>query len=197
MREKRLPKLPPIADCGSLVYTVRVRQTVFNFVLIVVSLIAACQIPRFEPVDRKSELRGRVVAIGDGDSITVLDDGRTETRIRFFAIDAPEMNQPFGKQSKQHLSELIYGKTVKVEVHGRDRYERTVGKVMLDGLDINLEQIKGGYAWHYRAFENQQDWPDRVAYRDGETAAREAGRGLWADSDPVPPWRHRKDERER
>jgi endonuclease YncB( thermonuclease family) len=161
------------------------------------AFLAACQAPQYAPIDPKGDFTGRVVAIGDGDSITVLDDSRQERRVRFFAIDSPELNQAFGKQSKQHLSELIYGKTVTVEVHGRDRYERAVGKVLLDGLDINLAQIKGGYAWHYRQFENQQDWPDRVAYRDAETAARDAGIGLWAESDPEPPWRHRKEERER
>lgn len=162
----------------------------------VLALCAACQIPRYEPLDPKSDFTGRVVAIGDGDSITVLDETRTERRVRFFAIDAPELNQSFGKQSKQHLSELIYGKTVKVEVHGRDRYERAVGKVFIDGLDVNLEQIKGGFAWHYRAFENQQSSADRVTYRDAESAAREQQLGLWAESDPEPPWRYRKEERE-
>ncbi|MBK7707682.1 MAG: thermonuclease family protein [Acidobacteria bacterium] len=173
------------------------RRSILSVLLVFVSLAVACQVPQYAPVDPKGDFTGRVVAVGDGDSITVLDDSKQERRVRFFAIDSPELNQAFGKQSKQHLSDLIFGKTVKVEVHGRDRYQRSVGKVLLDGLDINLEQVKGGFAWHYRAFENQQDWPDRVAYRDAETAARESKLGLWTESDPEPPWQHRKDERER
>jgi endonuclease YncB( thermonuclease family) len=160
------------------------------------ALVGACQFPQYAPIDPKADISGRVVAVGDGDSITVVDAARREHRVRFFAIDAPELNQAFGKQSKQHLSDLVYGKTVTIEVHGRDRYERAVGKVTLDGLDINLEQIRSGFAWHYRQFENQQSGPDRVAYRDAETAAREASRGLWADPDPTPPWKFRKDGRE-
>ncbi len=166
--------------------------------LLLLSLvIASCQAPRFEPIDPKADFSGRVVAVGDGDSITVLDGSRREVRVRMFAIDAPELNQAFGRQSKQNLSDLVFGKTVQVEVHGRDRYERSVGKVSVDGLDINLEQVKRGFAWHYRNFENQQAPADRTAYRDAETAARASKLGLWSDSEPEPPWNYRKEERER
>ncbi len=182
---------------SDLVYNSSVRRLIPIAILALSFFSSACQAPRFAPVDPKSDFVGRVVAVGDGDSITVLDESRQQRRVRFFAIDSPETSQAFGKQAKQHLSSLIFGKTVKVEVHGRDRYERTVGKVFLDGRDVNLEQIKGGFAWHYRAFENQQTPTDRVSYRDAETEARYAKLGLWADADPEPPWRYRKDERER
>jgi endonuclease YncB( thermonuclease family) len=167
------------------------------FILIVTVIIAAgCQAPRYAPVDPRPDLAGKVVAIGDGDSITIMVDGRIEKRVRLFAIDAPEMNQPFGKQSKQNLSDLIYGRYVTIEVRGRDRYERFVGKVYLGEIDVNLEQIRSGFAWHYREFENQQSSADRIAYRDAESAARDSRSGLWTDQSPEPPWRHRKDERE-
>lgn len=172
------------------------KPTRLHILLTFLLVLSACSVPQFAPIDPKADFSGRVVAVGDGDSITVVDDARREHRVRFFAIDAPELNQAFGMQSKQHLSDLVYGKTVTIEVHGRDRYERAVGKVTLDGLDINLEQIRSGFAWHYRQFENQQSWPDRVAYRDAETAARGASIGLWSDSDPTPPWIYRKEGRD-
>lgn len=170
------------------------RIAVLIFLLLIVG---ACQAPRSVPVDPKSDLSGRVVAVGDGDSVTVLDDSRREHRVRMFAIDAPELNQAFGRQSKQSLSDLVFGKTVTVEVHGRDRYERSVGKILVDGIDVNLEQVKRGFAWHYRNFENQQTPADRAAYRDAESAARAKRLGLWSDPNPEPPWNYRKDERER
>ena len=43
---------------------------------------------------------GRVVGVSDGDTITVLDDAKTQQKIRFAGIDAPEKRQPFGERSK-------------------------------------------------------------------------------------------------
>lgn len=59
---------------------------------------------------------GKVVGIADGDTITVLRDGRNQVKIRLYGIDAPESGQPFGKASKQNLSSMVYGKPVPVEV---------------------------------------------------------------------------------
>jgi endonuclease YncB( thermonuclease family) len=74
------------------------------------------------------------------------------------------------------------------------KYRREVGKVLVDGVDANLEQIKRGMAWHYKAYEHEQSTYDRKVYADAENEARAAGLGLWADADPVPPWdfRHNK-----
>lgn len=92
-------------------------------------------------------LSGRVVGIADGDTITVLDNTNTQHKIRLAGIDAPEKKQPFGNNSKKMLSSLVFGKTVDVDWDKRDRYGRLVGKVIIDGVDANLEQIKYGLAW--------------------------------------------------
>jgi endonuclease YncB( thermonuclease family) len=103
-------------------------------------------------------------------------------------IDAPEKKQPFGQVSKQHLSSLVFGKTVDVEWFKKDRYQRTLGKILLDGLDVNREQIKSGMAWHYKKYEKEQLPEDRQSYADSETAAQQRRVGLWGDANPVPPW---------
>src|SRR3569832_2440108 len=92
-------------------------------------------------------LHGRVVNIADGDTITVLVDN-TPHKIRLAGIDAPEKAQSFGQVSKDHLRDLIADKMVDVEYHKKDRYRCVVGKVLLHGRDIDLEQIRGGMAWH-------------------------------------------------
>ena len=81
---------------------------------------------------------------------------------------APEKKQPFGDRSKQSLSDLVFDKSVTVETNKRDKYQREVGKVLVDGLDANLEQVKRGMAWHYKAYEREQPETDRKVYANAE-----------------------------
>ena len=84
-------------------------------------------------------LKGKVIGISDGDTVDVLDSSKTTHRIRLAGIDAPEKAQPFGQRSKEHLSDSVFGK--QVEVHGGkiDKYGRTVGKILINGFDANLD----------------------------------------------------------
>lgn len=136
-------------------------------------------------------LTGKVVGVADGDTITVLDDTNTQHKIRLSGINAPEKKQPFGQRSKQSLSDLVFSKTVTVETNKVDKYKRNVGKVLVDGVDANLVQVQRGFAWHYKAYEREQSAIDRKVYADAENEAKAVRRGLWADSEPVPPWEYR------
>lgn len=133
-------------------------------------------------------LIGKVVAIADGDTLTVLDENKTQHKIRLSGIDAPERAQPFGQRSKEHLSALVFGKTIEVETAKQDRYKRTLGKIVLDGRDVNLAMVVAGLAWHYKKYEREQSAADRLLYANAEKDARLAGRGLWNDAGPVAPW---------
>jgi endonuclease YncB( thermonuclease family) len=141
-------------------------------------------------------LSGRVVRIADGDTITVLDAGNTQHRIRLQGIDAPESRQDFGAQAKKKLSGLIFGKDVEVIYEKTDQYGRLVGKILLDGRDINLEQVRSGMAWHYKEYEREQSTEDRELYARAEDEARSARRGLWLDTNPLEPSEFRRAERQ-
>jgi endonuclease YncB( thermonuclease family) len=91
-------------------------------------------------------LEGRIVSIADGDTVTILDAANKQTKIRLMGIDAPEKAQAFGTRSKQALSDLVFNKQVTVEFNKQDKYGRTIGKILVDGLDANLEQVKAGMA---------------------------------------------------
>ena len=150
-------------------------------------------------VSDDAEIRGRVVKVADGDTITILSTpGRagsmnppssapTQHKIRLYGIDAPESHQAFGQKSKHHLSSLVFGKDVRVAYKSRDKYGRILGTVYVDGLDINLEMIRAGLAWHYKRFDSTP------AYAAAESEARQNRRGLWSDPNPIPPeqFRHR------
>jgi endonuclease YncB( thermonuclease family)/methylphosphotriester-DNA--protein-cysteine methyltransferase len=137
-------------------------------------------------------IEGKVVRVADGDTITVLDKENKQHRIRFQGIDAPESKQAFGQKSKQNLSDLVFGKQVTVIYSKMDKYRRVVGKVMLDGKDINIEQIKAGMAWHYKKYEDEQPPEDRVSYAKAEQEARASKLGLWQEPNPTPPGEYRQ-----
>ena len=128
---------------------------------------------------------GEVVAVLDGDTIEVLHDKRP-VRVRLASIDAPEKSQPFGQRSRQALAALVFRKRVEVHDQGTERHGRTLGVVIVDGTNVNAEQVRHGYAWVYRAYSNN---PTLLAL---ESEARAEGRGLWADVNPVPPWDFRR-----
>jgi endonuclease YncB( thermonuclease family) len=139
-------------------------------------------------------LQGKVVSVADGDTVTVLDDNKTQHKIRLQGIDAPEKSQPYGQKSKQSLSNLVHSKIVTVEFEKKDKYGRTVGKVLLNGTDVCLEQIKLGMAWHYKKYESEQPKEDREIYARTEQAAKAQSVGLWKDKSPTPPWEFRRQQ---
>jgi len=140
-------------------------------------------------------IKGHVIGVTDGDTLTVLDADRRQQRIRLAGIDAPEKRQAFGARAKESLSELSFGKQVEVQASKKDRYGRFVGKVLVEGRDVNLEQIRRGFAWHYKAYQREQSLMDRVLYDAAETEARASGSGLWGYATPLPPWDFRREKR--
>lgn len=132
-------------------------------------------------------LEGKVVGIADGDTLTLLAHNM-QYRVRLAEIDAPERGQPHGNSARQALSDKVFRKTVQVEVIDRDRYGRLVGRIQLDGRDINREMVSEGHAWVYRRYLRD------TTLLDDENAARTAGHGLWGlQADQVtPPWEWRR-----
>jgi len=137
------------------------------------------------------EIRGKVVSIADGDTITVLDSAKVQHKVRLQGIDAPEKKQAFGTKSKEELSEKVGERDVVVTWTEKDRYDRLLGEVMIGNRHINLEMVQDGMAWHYKQYSKSKE------LADAEEKARQAKKGLWADKDPIPPWEFRKKEREK
>jgi micrococcal nuclease len=123
---------------------------------------------------------GRGVGVTDGDTIEVLHDQRPE-RIRLSGIDCPEKGQAYGKRAKQAASEMVFGKEVTLQTFGKDKYGRTIAGVLLpDGTNVNHTLVKDGWCWWYRKYA-----PGDTVLEGLEKEAREAKKGLWADSPPV------------
>ena len=109
-------------------------------------------------------------------------------------IDEPEKKQPFGRQSTKNLAGYVAGKNVEFEYTKRDRYKRIIGKLLLDGQDINLQQVRDRYAWHYKYYQKDQSDSDRSLYDVAENKARREKLGLWS-SQAIPPWEYRRKNR--
>ncbi|MDM7322006.1 MAG: thermonuclease family protein [Gammaproteobacteria bacterium] len=133
------------------------------------------------------ELRGRVVAVIDGDTLTVLDAQKEQHRIRLAEIDAPEKKQPFGRAAKESLAGMCFQKEAVVQVLGRDRYGRTIGHVICHGVNTSEEQVRRGMAWIYPSHTGVINFKLHALLDE----ARAAKRGLWRDRNPVEPWKFR------
>lgn len=107
----------------------------------------------------------------------------------------PERRQAFSKRSTEHLSKLVRRQIVTVEWYKNDRYGRLVGNVCVKGMDVGLEQLRAGLAWHYKRFEREQTPENRSRYAKAETMARAARAGLWQDKEALPPWEWRARQR--
>jgi micrococcal nuclease len=137
------------------------------------------------------QFTGKVVGISDGDTISVLHEGKA-VKVRLHGIDTPEKAQAFGTRAQQFTGELVFQHEVTVVVRDTDRYGRIVGEVRLpDGRSLNQELVRAGMAWWYRQYA-----PHDTTLAQLEADARVAKRGLWADAHPVPPWEWRKQPRE-
>jgi endonuclease YncB( thermonuclease family) len=133
------------------------------------------------------ELRGKVVAVSDGDTLTLLVDHR-QLKIRLAEIDTPERGQPYGSKAKEALSQMVFGKRAQVVATGRDRYGRIVGRVYVGDVDVNAELVQRGAAWVYRQYAKDQ------GLFALEAEARSAKRGLWGlpEAERAPPWEWRR-----
>lgn len=122
-----------------------------------------------------------VSACHDGDTCT-LSDG---TRIRLHAIDAPELDQPYGLQAHAMINRLVAGQHVDVRPTGDSSYGRTVADLYIGGRSVGSEMVSAGLAWVEPRWNTDPTAPSR------QSTAQAAHLGLWADNSAVPPWQWR------
>ncbi len=131
------------------------------------------------------EFSAKVIGVLDGDTVLILRDNMP-IKVRLAEIDAPEKAQAFGEESKQSLTELVLNKQVRVDSQAVDDYGRLVALIKVDELNVNYEQVQRGMAWAYSRSNRGK------ALLILQNGAMEAKRGLWAQTDPMPPKEWRK-----
>lgn len=146
------------------------------------------------------ELHGRVVYTDDGDTFMLLDDSKTQFKIRLASIDAPEtahtkrekgrVGQPYGEKSKQHLAKLVHGRPVDLHCYEKDLRDRDVCDVRVDGTFVNAEMVESGWAWANQAAGGR--YLRAKSFVQLEAEAKAAKRGVWAGRNPIEPWTWRQ-----
>lgn len=135
-------------------------------------------------------IKGKVIKVADGDTITILEENGDKTRVRFYGIDAPEKKQNYGIKSLDVLKDLIDKKEVEIEVKDKDQYGRVVGIVYYDKKNINLYMLETGNAWWYKQYSKHN-----IEFKIAEEKAKLEKLGLWKEKNPTPPWIYRKEKR--
>ena len=134
----------------------------------------------------RAELVGHVVNVSDGDTLTLLVE-KKQVKVRLDAIDAPERRQPYGRRSQKSLAELCAKRTARVVEKGVDRYGRTIGVIVCDGVEANSEQVRRGMAWVFDRYA-----PGNSPLYGLQREAQSTRRGLWSDPQPIAPWTWRR-----
>jgi micrococcal nuclease len=130
---------------------------------------------------------GVVSHVTDGDSLWVRPDGGgAPVQVRVLGIDAPEICQSWGAQSRDALAARVLHRRVRVDTDANDSFERALAQVSLDGQDIGQWMVGNGHAWSYR-FRR-----DSGPYAAQEAQARSGQLGLWALGQPQEPRDFRK-----
>ncbi len=156
------------------------------WVVLVLSLAAGPAAAQKPPAPAKGQ-QGLVVAVADGDTLTLrLPDGKPLT-VRLRDIDAPEICQPWGPEAKAALSALALNKLAILTPSARDSYGRVVGRITVEELDIGRRLVEDGHAWSTRSRY------DRGPLVKQERMAKALGRGLHPQlPKAVPPWEWRR-----
>jgi micrococcal nuclease len=161
---------------------------IFQKVLLLYSFIFLAQQTSTNTI-LPTEFTAKVIAIKDGDSIEVLNEGKTIS-IRLADIDCPEIrkSQPFGRAAKKFTSALCYGQMVKVQHRNKfDRYKRLIATIINEqSKNVNEELVIAGLAWHFKKYSTN------IEIAKLEITARVNKVGLWKDAYPMAPWAWRK-----
>jgi endonuclease YncB( thermonuclease family) len=132
--------------------------------------------------------RARVVAIHDGDTLTV-SRGDTEIKVRLEGIDAPELGQPYSRVARQRAVQLALHREVEVVGTEVDSYGRLLARVFAEGRDLGEVLVREGLAWHFVRYSSDR------ALAVAEQQARSGRLGLWRETSPIAPWDWRQANR--
>lgn len=133
----------------------------------------------------KNRIHGKVVHVSDGDTVTLKDEDGEKHKVRLNGIDAPEIGQDYGDESRDFVKQLALNKSASVEVIGVDQYDRVLGILYIGGINVNEELLSNGLAWQYRFDKNSY-------YKQLVMDAKIKNLNIWSSSDPFDPYVWRK-----
>ena len=141
------------------------------------------------PCLAQAELGGRVTKVIDGRTFVFeTERGNISAMVQY--IDVPEPQQPLSGIVHGHLEQLFVGKTVRFAPNGFSP-NALVGKVYVDRVDVGLQMVRDGAAWHIPVGQSGQNPDEALVYERHERLARNERRGIWSIKNLTPPWEFR------
>ncbi len=133
-------------------------------------------------------------SVHDGDTLRVRSPKNEVLKIRFACIDAPELKQPLGEESRNHLRSLVNrgGNKIKLQPIVTDKYGRTVAQLWNSYGLLNSHMAGAGMAYGYEQYK--KDCPNWSAIESMQSQAQKARLGVWR-SPQEKPWDYRKANR--
>lgn len=143
---------------------------------------------RPEEVTASKRLTGKIIKVADGDTVTLLDNNGKKRKIRLDGIDCPEIGQDYGDEARVYVEKVAMNRFVSVEIIGIDQYERILGVIYIDDLNLNEKLLTTGLAWVYKYNKN-------TAYHELEKQARNKKVNIWSNPNSIDPhtWRKTKE----
>lgn len=138
-----------------------------------------------QQTDSEKRLVGKVIKVADGDTMTLMDNNGTKRKVRLNGIDCPEIGQDYGDKAKQYVEKLAINKYVNVDIIGIDKYDRILGVVYIDDVNINEALLENGFAWVYKYNKDE-----RYNYLAEQAKAKKLN--LWSNSRAINPHEWRK-----
>ena len=119
-----------------------------HFVVCIVFLTFNFTLFAQEKVSNQSTelIYGKIIRIIDGDTLDFLTEKDNKIKVRLIEIDAPEIDQNFGSESKNNLVEFCEGKEGYIEKTGEDYFGRTLARVFCGEKNANIYQLITGMA---------------------------------------------------
>jgi endonuclease YncB( thermonuclease family) len=196
---KLINALPIIAIAGLTWYSLQPKTSHETVLSVPANQSASIGVPNGEPdPDPTASLpEYEVVAnsIHDGDTLRVRSSKGEILKVRFACVDAPELKQPLGQESRNYLRSMINeaGGKVKVKVINTDRYGRSVAELWTKSGLLQSRMAAVGMAFAYDQYS--KNCPHWDAVKSSEKAASELKVGVWRSPNFERPWNYRKSNR--
>jgi endonuclease YncB( thermonuclease family) len=147
------------------------------------ALAAASLLAAALPVAAADSYVGKVTDVSDGDTLVIGNAGRVKV-VQLAAIDAPELTQEYGDAARDFVKKMTKGKKVTVEILETKSRQSLVARVTVDGKDLAAALVEAGLAWSSEG--------STADLKSAQQKAKSDGQGLWASTNPTPPWEYRK-----
>ena len=161
-------------------YTMQSRSLITALSCLGIACILAVPVVAGPPENEHHSMTAKCVKVVDGDTLIVKCD-KKETTVDLEGVDAPELGQPWGKEVRAFVADMVGGRKIEVEMVGAED-GKNVARVTVDGQDLSQLLAARGLAWG----------TDHGELEALSEKAKSSPCGLWLDPDPVPPWEFRE-----